>query len=322
MNGYNLAGGALTATANSPFSLGFTPTSMAITPAGTFLYVATDSNLTQGVGYIYGYALSTGGALSILSSGTPLVSENVTSLSISPDGNWLFCLDSNGLTLEEYSINYSTGALTFANTYGITGATNGIITPSSVKVAPTGEFVTVALGTGGAETFAFDTSTGVATPATLISPVDTAIGIYAVGADSNNYLYCAGTAGLQVFAVSAVGTASLVKTYPTGNGANSVAVNSTSTYIYVGNEADSTITGYSIGKNGVLTAITGSPFTAPANVSALGFDSTGAYLLATGYNTISGTQLFTLGTTGALTSSASAGTGVTNGIPAALATTP
>lgn len=322
MNGYTLAKGALTATTSSPYSLNYTPTSLAITPAGTFLYIATDSNLTAGVGYIYGYQLGSGGALSILASGSPLVSENVASLAISPDGNWLFCLDSNGLTLEQYSINPTTGALTFAATYGVTGATNGIVTPSSVKVAPTGEYVAVALGTGGAETFAFNTSTGIASPATLINPANSAIGIYAVSADAANFLYCAGTAGLQVFTVNNVGNATLLKVYPTGNGANSVAINSASTYVFVGNASDSTITGYAIGTGAALTALAGSPFAAPTNVSALAFDNTGAYLLATGYNTVSGTQLFTLGTAGALTSSASAGTGVTNGVPAALATTP
>nr|MBW4037933.1 hypothetical protein [Acidobacteriota bacterium] len=49
---------------------------------------------------------------------------------------------------------------------------------------------------------------------------------------------------------------------------------------------------------------------------------TDAYLLATGYNTVSGTQLFTIGKTGTLTSSASAPTGVTSGVPTAIATTP
>jgi 6-phosphogluconolactonase len=322
MNGYTLSSGTLTATTSSPYSLSFTPTALAITPAGTFLYASTDSQLTNGTGYIYGYKINSGGALSILGSGSPLVSEDVTSLAISPDGNWLFCLDSNGLTLEQYSINPTTGALTFATTYGVTGATNGIVTPSAVKVSPTGEYVAVALGTGGAETFAFNTSTGVGSAATLIQPANSAIGIYSLAADSNNYLYCVGTDGLEVFTVNNIGDATLLKVYPTGNGSNSVAINSTSTYVYVGNESDSTITGYSIGTDAALTAVPGSPFSAPTNVSAVSFDNSGAYLLASGYNTISGTQLYTVGSKGALTSSASAPTGVTPGIPTAIATTP
>jgi 6-phosphogluconolactonase (cycloisomerase 2 family) len=249
VDGYTLAAGTLAAATSAPFSLSYSPTSMAITPANTFLYVASDSALTAGVGYIYGYSFTTGGALSILSSGTPLVSEDVTSLAISPDGNWLFALDTNGLTLEEYSINSSTGALTFAQTYGVTGATSGQVTPSSVKVAPSGDFVVVALGTGGAETFTFTTSKGVAATSTVISPANSSTGIYAVAVDSNNNLYCVGTAGLQVFSTTAVGVPTLLKTYSTGNGAHSIVINSTSTDVYVGNQTDGTITGYAIAAN-------------------------------------------------------------------------
>jgi 6-phosphogluconolactonase (cycloisomerase 2 family) len=249
VNGYTLASGTLAAATHAPFSLAYSPSSMAITPANTFLYAASDSALTAGIGYIYGYSIATGGALSILSSGTPLVSENVASIAISPDGQWLFALDVNGLTLEEYSINSSTGALAFAQTYGVTGATNGLVTPSSVKVAPSGDFVVVALGTGGAETFTFTTSTGVAAASTVISPANSSTGIYDIAVDSNNNLYCVGTAGLQVFSTTAVGVPTLIKTYSTGNGAHSIAINSTSTAVYVGNQTDGTITGYAIAAN-------------------------------------------------------------------------
>jgi 6-phosphogluconolactonase (cycloisomerase 2 family) len=249
LNGYNLAGGTLAAATGAPFSLGYSPTSMAITPANTFLYVASDSALTAGVGYIYGYSIGTGGALSILDSGTPLVSESVSSLAISPDGDWLFCLDTDGITLEEYAIDTSTGALTFAATYGVTGTSNTVVTPSSVTVAPSGEYFVAALGQGGANTFSFVTSTGVGTPSTGINPANTLTGIYAIAIDSNNYLYCAGTAGLQVFSVTAAGVPTLLKTYTTGIGAHSIAINRTSTAVYVGNQTDGTITGYAISTN-------------------------------------------------------------------------
>jgi 6-phosphogluconolactonase len=321
VNGYNVGSGALTALTDSPISLSYVPSAMAVTPANTYLYVASDSNLTAGVGYIYGYSIGTTGALSILSSGSPLENEDVTSIAISPDGQWLFALDTDGITLEEYSINSSTGALTYASTYGVTGAAAGETSPISVKVAPTGDYVVVALGTGGAETFTLDTTTGVATVSTLISPATASTGIYDVAVDSNNYLYCVGTAGLQVFSTTTAGAPTLLKTYTTGNGAHSVAVNSTSTYVYVGNETDSTITGYSIGTDAVLTALAGSPYTAPSTINAMAFDSTSAYLIASGYDSTNGIQLFTVGTAGALTQSATAASGTTTTIPGAIAAT-
>ncbi len=323
LNGYTLANGTLTAATNSPFSLGtnVVPTALAITPANTYLYLATDSNLTAGLGYIYGYSITTGGALSILASGSPLISENDSSLAISADGQWLFALGTDGLSLNEYQINSSTGALTFAAGYGVTGTLNTVITPAAVTAAPSGNYFAAALGQGGANTFSFVTSTGIGTPSTGINPPNTSTGIYAIAIDSNNYLYCAGTAGLEVFSVTAAGVPTLLKTYKTGNGSHSIVINSTSTDVYVGNQTDGTITGYAIGTNGALTALVGSPYAAPTLVGALAIDRTNAYLVALGYSSTSGIQLFSIGSAGALSPSSSAASGTTNGIPLAIAAT-
>src|ERR1700734_1425209 len=119
VNGYNLDNGNLTTNATSaPFSFGYQPIAMAVTPANTFLYAVSNPGVSTG--YLYGYSIETGGALNILSSGQPLVTESAVSLAVSPDGNWLFVLDANSLTLSEYSINTSTGAVTFATTGAIT----------------------------------------------------------------------------------------------------------------------------------------------------------------------------------------------------------
>lgn len=321
VSGYDLTSGTLIAATNSPFSFGYSPSAMVINPANTYMYVATDSTLSAGVGYIYAYGIGTGGTLSILSGGSPLENESVTSLDISPDGHWLFALDTNGLTLEEYSIDTATGALAFAATYGITGAVNGLITPSAVKVAPTGDYLVVAMGTGGAETFSLNTTTGAASATTLISPATASSGIYAATADGNHHLYCAGTAGLQVFSTTTTGVPTLMKTYTAGNGAHSVVINNAATNVYVGNQTDSTISGYAIDTTAALSPLTGSPFAAPTTVNALSIDSTQAYLIASGYNSTSGVQLFKIGSAGALTSGASAGSGTVTAIPGAIAVT-
>jgi 6-phosphogluconolactonase len=322
IDGYNLGAGTLTTATSAPYALGYSPSAMVVTPANTFLYAATDSALDSGKGYIYGYSIGTGGALSILSSGNSLIpGEDISSLAVSPDGQWLFCLDTDGITLEEYSINASTGALAFAATYGITGATNGQVTPAQVTVAPSGDFVVVALGTGGAETFSLDESTGAAVASKLLSPTNAATGIYAVAVDVNNYLYLAGTAGISVYSTTTAGVPTFLNSYATSSGAHSVIVNTAGTYVYAGNQGDGTIYGFSIGTNAALTAISGSPFTGPTTLNALAFDSTDAYLIASGYNATTGIQLFTLGTTGALTSAGTAGTGTSVVIPGAIATT-
>ena len=308
LNGYSPASATLAATTSSPYSLDFIPSAIAITPSNSFMFISSDSS----TGSFYGYTIGTGGQLSILNSGTPLVNDNVDSMDVSPDGQWLFVLDASpAQEVEIYSINSTTGILTFSSYVALAGATNGVFTPLSVKIAPSGEFATCSLGTGGANVFSFDTTTGVPGVANQIIPDNAATGIYAAAWDANNYLYTAGTAGLQVFSVTSAGAPTLDSTYTTGAGAKSILVNSTSTDVYVGNQTDGTITGYSIGTNAALTAITGSPFTGPPTVSALATNSTGVYLIAAGYKASTGIQLFTISSTGALTLDASAGSGTT-----------
>lgn len=322
INGYVLTSGTLVAATSSPYSLGFVPQGMAVTPSNAYLYVGSDSALAAGA--IYGYSIGTGGALTILNSGAALVSENSAAVDISPDGQWLFSLNTNGSTLEEYSINSSTGLLSFAENYTYGGAAGGVVTPLSVKVAPSGDFVVLALGTAGMVTFPFNTTTGAAGPGdTLVSPGSTSSGIYAVAVDSNNYLYASGTAGLQVFSTTTLGVPTLVSTtaYTIGKGPRAMVVNTGNNYVYTANQTDSTITGDAIGTGGVLTAIAGSPYTAPTTVTAMGRDNSGKYIVTAGYSATSGIQMFAIGTAGALTESSSAASGTDTTIPVAVALT-
>jgi 6-phosphogluconolactonase (cycloisomerase 2 family) len=317
--GYALSSGTLVAATSSPYSLQYVPSALAVTPANTYLYAAEDTAIS-GASAIFGYSIGTGGALTVLDSGTALVAETSSAIDISPDGKWLFSLNTDGLTLEQYSIA-STGLLTFFANYSITGATGGIVTPSSVKVAPSANFIVCALGTGGVETFTFNTSTGAATPSSIISPGSTSTGIYAVAVDTNNYLYAAGTAGLQVFSTTTAGAPTLLNTYSTGNGPRSIVITGNGSYVYVANQTDGTISGYSIGTNAALTAISGSPFTGPSTVTSLGRDNSGSRILALGYNATSGLQLFSIGSTGALTLTNTAASGTTTIDPSPLALT-
>ena len=59
-----------------------------------------------------------------------------------------------------------------------------------------------------------------------------------------------------------------------------VAVNNAGTDVYVANQLDSTISGYSVASNGTLTALADSPYTGGSSVDALAVDRTGDYLLA------------------------------------------
>jgi 6-phosphogluconolactonase len=232
INGYAVSAGALTATTSSPYQLSYVPQAMVVSPNNSFLYVA--SSATTATGSIYGYSIGTGGALSVLSSGSPLQTESAASIAMSPDGNWLFSLNIDGLSMEQYSVNTSTGALTFAANYSYSGAASGVVTPLSVKVAPSGDFVAIVLGTAGMVTFPFTTSSGfVGQNYKITSPANASSGIYALAIDGSGYLYTAGTAGLLVFSTDSSGVPTQVGTtaYTTGNGPRAVVVNPASTYV-------------------------------------------------------------------------------------------
>jgi 6-phosphogluconolactonase (cycloisomerase 2 family) len=318
LNGYTLSTALLSAATGSPFNLDFTPSAVVVTPANTFVYVASDSALTTGD--IYGYSLGSGGQLSILASGSPLASENASALEVSADGKYLFSLNSDGLTLEQYTIDTSTGLLTAAANYSVSSATNGgAVVPTSLKFAPSNDFLVATYGTGGAEIFSYNATTGALAPTSVITPSSTSVGVYGATIDANNYLYVAFTNGLEVFSTTAAGVPTFLKSYTVGNGPHQVVVNSASSYLYVANFSDSTISGFTIGTGGTLTAMSGSPFNGPTNVIALGLASNGSNLLASGYNTTNGLQLFTIGSGGAITLAASTGTAASTIIPAAVA---
>lgn len=327
LNGYVVSSGTLVATTSSPYSLGYVPQAMAITPSDGYLYIASDSAISTGA--IYGYSIGTGGALSILGGGLALISENVASIDISPDGQWLFALDSTSGQLNVYKIATTTGLLSFFTYANVTtqNSANTQVVPKSVRIAPSGEFVVCALGTGGAEIFPFNTSTGVLGAASgAINPNVAADGVNAIAIDANNYIYAVGTfganntPGLQVFSTTSAGVDTAVgSTYTVGNGPNSVVVSTSSNYVYVGNQTDSTISAFST-SSGTLTALnTGAAYNAPTDVGALGRDSSGGFLLASGYNATSGIQLYMIGSTGLLTASNSAGSGTTTAYPSPVA---
>jgi hypothetical protein len=313
LNGYTLSGGALSPTTGGPFNLTFVPQSVVITPANTFMYIASDST----AGSIYGYSIGTGGQISILASGSPLVSENASALEVSTDGKYLFSLNSDGLTIEQYGINSSTGLLTVVGNYPVSSSTTGgVSVPTALKFAPSGNFMVAVLGTGGAETFSYNSTTGAIAGVSVISPATTSIGVYGAAIDANNYLYLSFTNGLEVFSTTSAAVPTFVKSYTVGNGPHQLVLNPKYTFLYVANLSDSTISGFSVASGGVLTALTGSPFSGPTNVISLGVTSDSNYLLANGYNTTNGQQLFSIGSTGALTEAASTGTGNSTLIPA------
>lgn len=282
--GFSVGTGTLTAVANSPYSLSFTPTCVVVNPADTIVFVAGSSS-------IYAYAIGSGGALSALNNGSAVEIADVISMAVSPDGQWLLVLDGNGTTVDEFKINSSTGVLTpqSVTSYSVAG---GLVIPTSIAVAPNGQLVFAALGTGGDLVFSFTTSSGQLTQVQQLTEPPTANSDNALAVSPNsNYLYIArsGTnGGLAAYTISYSTVAGQFgalnplsgSPYTAGRQPFSVAVNNAGTDVYVANQLDSTISGYSVGSTGTLTTLSNSPYTAGSSVDALAVDRTGDYLLA------------------------------------------
>jgi 6-phosphogluconolactonase len=314
LSGFSVGTGTLTALSGFPVTLPFAPTATAINASNTILYVG-------GLGVIYGYTISSTGALTqIQSNGSvALVNANVVSMDISPDGQWLFALDSNGMTIDQFQIQ--TGGVLSSVTGASYGVTNGgTVVPGSIRVSQntTGNlWVAAALGTGGDVLYSLNTSTGAMTEATQVNPPTTSSADQALAFDAAGatlYVVRSGTdGGLIPYTISGSGALTAVSgaPYALGSGPSSIVIDSTGKYVYVGNKVSSTISGFSIGTGAVLTALAGSPYTSGTGVSALGRDNSGAYILATAVNGSPDVQMYSFSSTtpGMLTASGTASTG-------------
>jgi 6-phosphogluconolactonase len=316
---YALAGGTLGS--SSTFSLGFSPAALAIPPSNKYLYASNPSTAA-----IYAYTVGSTGLLTNDNSGNAVaVSVDAVSMDVSADGQWLFALDGIQQAVLEYKIDSSTGLLSLISSSTYALPQGSIPTPASIKVAPSGSFIVAALGTAGDVIFPFVTSTGVINPNYVLLPTNSAlVGDFSVALDANNFLYVARTTGLAVYSLSSLGTPTLVAGSPfaTGSAPRSVLLSLSGNYLYVANQTDGTISGFSIGTTGALSALPLSPFQAPTTVTALGRDNSGKYVLAAGYNGTAGLTLYTIGSTGALTASGgSVATGTSTAVPVVMGLT-
>lgn len=330
ISAYDIGNGSLAAISGSPYNIGFAPVAMSVAPSNAFLYVATLPGAANPG--IFLFNINSTGQLSSANNGNVLITTQVGSMDISPDGNFLFVLNSLGTGLTEYQINTSTGFLTLASTLPIppTTCTLAVSTPviqtCSVKVAPSGEFVVASLGTAGTIIYPYSSSSGITTTNPTLIPSGSTqtnpTGDYSVTLDKSNFIYIARTTALAVYQITdASGDATLVSTATFSSTATprSVVLSTSQSYVYTANVGANNISGFSIGTTGALASVAGSPFTAPTNASAIGTDKSGKYMVAAGYNGTSGVQLFSIGTTGALTLVTSAGTGTSEDFPAILA---
>ena len=258
--GFSVGTGTLTAVSGSPYALGFVPTAVAVNPANTIVFVAGTNGL---FGFINAFSIGSGGALSLLTSNNVGVADEVA-IDVSPDGQWLVGIDATGPALGEVLVDE----------YQIT-ASNGQLT----------------LGTGGS--YSFPSGTGTIVPSGIKF------------APNGNYVFVAvGTAGDVEFTFNTNGGALASNqkiTLGTGVSDNALTVSPNNSYLFVA----SSVTGggiavYTIGSNGVLSSVSGSPFSAGSQPFSVVVNSAGTDVFVA--NQIDGTiSGYSVGSTGALT---------------------
>ena len=304
--GFSIGTSSVSAVSNSPYSLGVSPSAIAVTPSGNYLYAASLA------GAIYAYSIGSGGALTLSNNGSAVVSQiSPVALKVDPSGNWLIAVD---LTPAAYvfSIDSSTGGLT---SEGSVPLDPGV--PNHIVFTPNNSLVYVSLGTGGVDILTFSSSTGVLSKTTqILKPKQTVNADQGLAVDpASKYLFVAET-GLNGVRALSIGTNGALtelsgSPYATALGPSGVLVDSTGSYVYVANSTANTVSAFLLSATGGLTKISGSPFATGTSPVDLTEDSTDAYVAVACAGGTPDLQVFQILTTtpGALESFATATTG-------------
>ncbi len=273
LTGFPVPTATFTTLTGTSYTLGTTPTALAATPNGAFLYVATLA------GSIFVYTIGTNGVLTLGNGGSPVVQALYpTWMTIDPSGNWLFVVSKSSPQLLVFQINTSTGVIT-QTSQGTIVLSSG--NPTQVYVTPNNQYVYIGLGPGGTDGFSFSSSTGVVSGKIHLVPINGASDNTFAADNNSAYLFVgeAGT-GIRSLAIGTGGSLTEVTGSPFASqlGPQSIVVDPSNTYVYVANRTANVITGYTLGTGGTLTPLSSSPFSTGSAPNAMSLDSTGTYL--------------------------------------------
>ena len=312
--GFSIASTGLTTLANSPYSVGVSPSALAITPSNSFLYV---SSLAGG---IFAYSIGSGGALTVANNGSAVVSGiSPVALRVDSTGQWLIVVDPTPKAYV-FSINTTNGTLTSAGSVPL-----GTGSPNHMTITPDNTLVYVSLGTGGVAILTFNSTTGVLTNNNqILAPKQNLNAAQGLTVDpTGTYLFVAetGTSIVRVLSITASTGALKELTgspYTTGTGPTGVLIDSTGSYLYVTNRGSNNVSAFLLSSSGALTQISGSPFATGINPIDLAEDNTHTYIAVVCAGGTPDLQVFKIDTTtpGALDTfkSATTGTDPTNAL--------
>jgi len=282
--------GALAPVAGSPFSAGRLPRCVAVTPSGSFAYVANAGIDTQPGGVSIFAVNPTSGALTPVGGSLMAAGERPWVVAVHTSGRFVYVasgLDSsprNG-DLRAFAVDRATGALTPAGSPFSLGKA-----PYSVAVHPSGMFAYV-LSNGEVSTYSINSTTGAlsqigGSPVQSGSGSDTAsLAIHPSGA----YAYVANEfdGSISMFSVDkTTGALSHLagSPLPAGTFPNSVAIHPSGDFALVSDFWDNDVQVYSINRStGALAAVTSSNLGGAYYPHWLAVSSTGAFAYVANY---------------------------------------
>jgi 6-phosphogluconolactonase (cycloisomerase 2 family) len=288
ISGHSINAGVLETIDNSTYTL-TGASAIAMSPSGTFLYVAAENGIT-----LYTIDATTGE----LGQGSVAVfgDQFAEAIEVDPSGTWLLDASGSG-SLNAYPIT-SSGTEDTSRSVQSLPLASGSVQPGGMAISPDGTLIAVALGSTGTEAFPFTAGNGspVGSPYNhIFTPYGGSSGsAIAVAIDPNNrFLYVGevaafsnGTTNTGALRVYNIGTNSLTELKytqpyaPGGTVPHAILPDSTGAYVYVASGQSGSagiITGYSVSAS-ALTALGGTVATGTGPYG-LAEDSTGSYVL-------------------------------------------
>jgi hypothetical protein len=335
---YYISSGTLEQLSASPYSLpsGMTPSCMAISPGGGFLYVGTDTVGTN-TG-VYGYSISSTGTLSKLDGGAAISVDAPFGIQVGQDSNgglWLIEAFMNSgdtdLQLKAIPLN-SSGTASGASFQQVAFSVSTETTIKQMVLSPESDYLFLALGSGGAIAVPFspDVTTPLGTTAvTLIAP-NSQQGVLSVAVDPQERLFYLGqinvfstgtTGGLLAFSYSSLSTGKPAQINGSpfvsgGTSPNAILPEASGDYVYVANGGEGSAAGnvewFTVSASGATYSIVaGSSVGSGVSPIGLAEDSDDHFVIAVSENGGTGLDAYTM-SSGALTSAVTYSSGASS----------
>jgi 6-phosphogluconolactonase (cycloisomerase 2 family) len=293
---------------------------MVTDPLGRFAYVANLVSNATSQSTISMYTInSTTGVLTATSPATVPTGFFPQGIAIDPLGRFVYTANTDDSSVSMFTINQTTGVLTPTTPAAVTTMIPGqaISDPGFLTVDPAGKFLYVSAGNSNGSTvsiFSIDQTSGLLSPTTPAyvytygEPFQVVVAPNGKFAYVVNNLSSAGeTDAVAVYTVdSSTGILTeSVTPVSAGNGPTAIVVDPTSSYAYVTNRGDNTVSMYTIDPNtGNLKLNTTSNYPAGAIGTGsepfrINFDPSGRFVYVT--NEASNASIYTVNKDGTLT---------------------